>query len=227
MDAALTVVDEHGIDALTLAAVAQRTGVATPSLYKHVAGLGELKTLIAARVMGDMTRHFTAAVLGRSGDDAVRALLDTYRDVVRRHPARYAAVPLDPLHDPALARPGDELFDVVLATLRGYGLTGSAAVHAARCLRAVAHGFSSLEAGGGFGLPEDLDQTWNQLIAAVLTTLRPVLRPWDDEATVAGAQAAMSSSAWVVSHYAAVLGFILVALALLDLRDRAAAPATA
>src|ERR1044071_6177444 len=97
VDAALLVVDESGIDALTLAAVAQRTGVATPSLYKHVAGLGELRTLIGARVLDDMAAHFTKAVMGRSGDDAVVAVMHAYRGYVRAHPARYAAMPLVPL----------------------------------------------------------------------------------------------------------------------------------
>lgn len=171
VDAALAAVDEAGLDALTLSAVAGRTGVATPSLYKHVAGLGELRTLLGIRVLDEMTERFTAAVLGRSGDDAVAALLHAYRDYVREHPARYAAMPLDPLHDPALAAAGGWQLQVVLATLRAYGLEDSAAVHAARCLRAVAHGFASLEAGGGFGLPEDLDQTYDQLVRAVIASL--------------------------------------------------------
>jgi hypothetical protein len=99
--------------------------------------------------------------------------MHAYRDYVRRFPARYAAMPLDPLHDPALAVQGGRLLDVILAALRAYGLSGSAAIHAVRCLRAVAHGFSSLEAGGGFGLPEDLDQSYDQLVAAVMSTLGP------------------------------------------------------
>jgi AcrR family transcriptional regulator len=169
--AALAVVDEHGAGALTLAAVAQRTGVATPSLYKHVAGLPELRTLLGVRVLDDMTEHFTAAVLGRSGDDAVVALMHAYRAYVARHPARYAAAPLDPLHDPALALAGRRLLEVVFAALRGYGLADSAAIHATRCLRAVAHGFASLESNGGFGLPEDLDETYDQLISLVLAGL--------------------------------------------------------
>ncbi|HEY0452605.1 TetR-like C-terminal domain-containing protein [Actinophytocola sp.] len=171
VDAALAVIDEHGSDGLTLAAVAARTGVATPSLYKHVAGLGELRVLLGIRVLEEMTERFTAAVLGRSRDDAVSALMRAYRDYVTEYPARYASMPLDPLHDPGLAAAGGKLLEVVFATLRGYGLTDSAAVHTTRCLRAVAHGFASLEAGGGFGLPEDLDQTYDQLIDTVLAGL--------------------------------------------------------
>lgn len=171
VEAAMAVVDELGEGALTLAAVAQRTGVATPSLYKHVAGLGELRTLVGARVIEDMAEGFTRAVLGRSGDDAVVALMHAYRAYVKAHPARYAAAPVDPLHDPALADAGRKLLDVVLGALRGYDLAPSEAIHATRCLRAVAHGFASLEAGGGFGLPEDLDQTYDQLVGVMIAAL--------------------------------------------------------
>ena len=47
LDAALAVVDNAGPDALTLAAVAGRTRVAPPSLYKHVGSIAELRARIA------------------------------------------------------------------------------------------------------------------------------------------------------------------------------------
>lgn len=171
VEAALTVVDEHGLAALTLAAVAGRTGVAAPSLYKHVRSVAELGTLIGARILTEMTERFTAAVMGRSGDDAVAALMRAYRAYVAENPARYAATPMDPLHDPALREAGAKQMQVILATLRGYGLEGSAAIHATRRLRVIVHGFASIEAAGGFGLPEDLDETYEQLIRMYLTDL--------------------------------------------------------
>ncbi|MDT5031055.1 MAG: hypothetical protein QOC94_1226, partial [Actinoplanes sp.] len=39
-------------------------------------------------------------------------------------------------------------------------------------LRATAHGFADLEAGGGFGMPEDIETTYDQVIAMVLRSLR-------------------------------------------------------
>src|SRR6516162_673512 len=51
----------------------------------------------------------------------------------------------------------------------------------------------------------------------------PVLRPWHDEGTVAGATASMSSTAWVAAHFFAMLGFILIPLGLLALRGALAA----
>jgi AcrR family transcriptional regulator len=171
VEAALRVVDERGPDALTLAAVAERTGVAAPSLYKHVGSLADLRTHLASRLLDELAERLAAAALGRSGDDAVTALMYAYRGYVQDHPNRYAALPADPLHDPALTTAGDKLLGVVLAVLRAYRLSDSDAVHAVRCLRATVHGFASIEAAGGFGLAEDVDETYDRLIRMVLDTL--------------------------------------------------------
>lgn len=172
VDAALELVDEHGVEALTLAAVAARTGVATPSLYKHVASLGELKGQVGVRLIEDMTARFTDAVLGLSGDEAVRVLMHSYRAYVQEHPKRYSAMPMDPLHDELQRAAGLKFMEVLLATLRAFGLEGSDAVHATRRLRVVVHGFASIESSGGFGLPEGLDDTYDQLVRMYLTDLR-------------------------------------------------------
>lgn len=171
VDAALRVVDERGPDGLTLAAVADRTGVAAPSLYKHVGSLADLRTHLANRLLDELTERLAAAALGRSGDDAVTALMRAYRGYVLEYPNRYAALPADPLHEPALATAGNRLLGVILAVLRPYRLDDSAAIHAIRCLRATVHGFASIEAAGGFGLSEDIDETYDRLIRMYLHTL--------------------------------------------------------
>jgi AcrR family transcriptional regulator len=175
-DAALALVDERGLDALTLAEVAKRVGVATPSLYKHVRNLAELRDRVGVRALDGMTERCAAAVLGRSGEDAVRGGMRAYRDYVIEHPNRYAAIPQQPSLDPATIVAANRLLDVIFAILRGYGLTGPALVHATRCFRATAHGFASLQAAGGFGLPEDLDTTYDHLIRALAQSL-PTLTP--------------------------------------------------
>jgi hypothetical protein len=55
--------------------------------------------------------------------------------------------------------------------------------------------------------------------AGVLFLLYPVFRPWTDETTADGAHAAMASPAWVAAHVFAMLGFVIVPLALLALHD--------
>ncbi|MBW1598557.1 TetR/AcrR family transcriptional regulator [Streptomyces sp. JJ38] len=166
---AVRLIDDSGPAALTLGAVAQRAGVAAPSLYKHVGGLAQLRLLISVRVLDELAERTAAAVLGRSGDEALAAFLHAYRAYVRTHPSRYTALQQQP--EPALDAAAGRLLDVLLAVLRGRGLRGSVAVHAARCLRSAAHGFAVLEAADGFGLPEDLDTSYTVLVGALTAGL--------------------------------------------------------
>jgi hypothetical protein len=62
-------------------------------------------------------------------------------------------------------------------------------------------------------------------LAGLLFLLYPAVRPWHDESTVDGAVASLGSSAWVAAHLFAMLGFVLVAIALPALRP-AGSPAT-
>jgi hypothetical protein len=126
---------------------------------------------VAARVLAEMTEVATAAILGLSGDAAVAALMRRLRAYGAEHPARYLSVPPDPMHDPALAQPAARLVGVFLAVLRAYDLHGAAAIHATRRLRVIVHGSASIESAGGFGLAEDPDQTYDQLIQMYLASL--------------------------------------------------------
>ena len=176
VDAAIDLVDAEGPDALTLTALAKHAGVATPSLYKHVPSLAALRDLIALRVVEDLRETIASAVLGRSHDDAIRAAMSAYRAYIVAHPQRYALFPQAPPENPRLAAAAAGLLDVVLAVLSGYGLDGAAEVHAARTFRTVVHGFASLEAAGGFGLPVDLDATYDHLVRSLIDGIRRLAR---------------------------------------------------
>jgi hypothetical protein len=90
---------------------------------------------------------------------------DAYRAYALSHPGSYAALQLaSDVSDSEAAR---ELVDVVVAVLRGYGLEGIDAIHGVRAIRAALHGFVVLEAGAGFGLPLDLDESYARLVATL------------------------------------------------------------
>ena len=52
----------------------------------------------------------------------------------------------------------------MVTVLTDLGVTGPDTVHAVRQFRALMHGFVTLEAGGGFGLPESVDETFARLV---------------------------------------------------------------
>jgi AcrR family transcriptional regulator len=161
-----------GWERLSLAELAQRLGVRTPSLYKHVGGLPALRRELALLGAGELAARLGDAAVGRAAEDAVRAIADAYRRFAQEHPGLYAASLAAPTegdaeHQAAAAR----IIDVVMRVLSAFRLEGEDALHAIRLLRSMMHGFVSLDAAGGFGLPLDLDDTYNRLIDLFLLGL--------------------------------------------------------
>ena len=173
VDAAVELVDEKGPGALTLAAVARRTGVATPSLYKHVDSLEALHQKVSARVTGELANVLANAIAGRSGEDAVRSLAHAYRDYALSHPGRYSLTQRVPdVRDPEHLAASERAVQSVFAALRGFGLAGDDAIDATRLARSALHGFVSLEIDDGFGLPQDVGHSFECLVSALNVSLR-------------------------------------------------------
>jgi AcrR family transcriptional regulator len=173
VEAAAAIADAEGLDALTLARLAAELGVQSPSLYAHVAGLPDLRRRLAARGARELAQTLGAAAAGRAAGDALAGIAAAYRDYAREHPGTYTAAQRAGDLDPADGAP---VVEVVLAVLRGYGLEGDDAVHAARIVRSALHGFAALETGEGFGIPLDLDETFARLVTVLdqgLTSPRP------------------------------------------------------
>ena len=171
---AAVVADEVGLERLTLAAVAQRCGVTLPGLYKHVDGLEAVKRDIAVLAVRELTGALAAATAGVTGRESLFALAAAYRTYAAAYPGRYAAGVRAPASgDAEHAAVGAQAIAILAAALKGYGLEGSDLVHGIRMLRVTCHGLVSLEAAGGFGLPESLDDTFERLLDALDAALRP------------------------------------------------------
>lgn len=181
-EAGAMLVDEIGFAQLSMGLVAERLGVKTPSLYKHVTSQADLAhriAVLAATEVGDAIRDATQ---GRAGGDALAAAAQAMRTYVREHPGRYAAVnsarpdgPDDPFI-PASTRALSSLS----AVLRGYHLDPAQEVHALRMLRSMLHGFSTLEVAGGFQYDTDADDSFTWMITFIdrgLQATTPTPRP--------------------------------------------------
>jgi AcrR family transcriptional regulator len=170
--AAAKIADEHGWDALTLARVAKKLRIRSPSLYNHVGGLEGLRRELKLLALRDLNTALSRATIGKSRDDAVRGLAAAYRAFVQRHPGTYAATMVAaPKNDPAMEAAASHIVETILSVLHGYGLDRSEGIHAIRALRSTVHGFASLEIAGGFGIPLDVDKSFEWLVSALLAGL--------------------------------------------------------
>ncbi len=165
-EAGAVLVDEVGFDRLSMGLLAERLGVKTPSLYKHVDSLADLAhriAVLAATELGDAIRDATQ---GRADSDALAAAAGAMRTYAREHPGRYVAVNSARLagYDDPLVPARGRLLDSFAAVLRGYRLDSGQEIHALRMLRSMMHGFAALEVAGGFQIDTDVDDSFAWLI---------------------------------------------------------------
>lgn len=165
--------DEVGFAGLTMGLLAERLGVRTPSLYKHVESLEAVQRGIGLQATRDIGAVLARAAVGRSGPDAVRAIADAYRQWVLDHPGCYAATVHAPgPEDEEYLAVADEAVQVLFDAIAGFTLTGDRAIDAVRALRTIIHGFVSLEIGGAFQVQRDPTASYRFLVDALVTGLQ-------------------------------------------------------
>lgn len=165
LETAIPLANAHGIDALTLAPIAEQLGIRIPSLYNHINGLPGLRYQLALWGLRELTDRLRRAAVGKTRGDAVMSIAHSYRAFVHEHPGIYPLTVRAPAPDEIeLAAQAKELVEIVFAVLASFDLPPDEFVHATRGLRSLIHGFATLESAGGFALAEDKDESYNRLV---------------------------------------------------------------
>lgn len=174
--AAADLADEVGIERLTMGMLAERLGVKTPSLYKHVGGLDDLTHRIAVLAMTELADAVRDAIKGLSDTEALTAAARTMRAFVNQRPGRYiagnTARPISA--DDSLGVAKNRLLESFASVLHGYNLDPSNELHALRMLRSALHGFATLENSDGFQLDEDVDASFGWMVGLLDQGLRSI-----------------------------------------------------
>lgn len=167
VDAAAEIADTQGINAATLTHLAKQLGVRPPSLYKHVDGVDAIRRALAVRGLREANARLQQASIGKARDEALFALAHAYWQFARERPGLYAASQrAAKTGENDIAAAGEALLGTVAAVLSGYGIKGDDALHATRGLRAIIHGFVSLDAAGGFRMKLNLNESFDRLLGA-------------------------------------------------------------
>ena len=174
VEAGRDLLEEHGLDAVTMAAVAARVGVKAPSLYKHVRDRGALVGLIVADTARELTRVLNAAAPSSHSDPerALRAIATAYRRFARSRPRASSLLFAD--LGPDLVVPLDDLAAAAqpLVEVTGALVGVDRALSAARALTAFVHGFTSMETAGVFRLGRGVDDAYATGIDALIRGLQ-------------------------------------------------------
>lgn len=170
LQTAVWIADRDGLEAASLGAVARELGIKTPSLYNHVDGLDGLRRQMALRAADSLTEAFRNAVEGLTGTEALMALAGAHRSFAMERPGLYQSLLPAPLPEDdaelynAMAQP----VALIAGVLGEMGVDRGESVHLIRTLRAVIHGFVDLEMKGGYGMPVDVDVSYQTALRTVI-----------------------------------------------------------
>lgn len=171
--AAVEIADQQGLNKVTLAKVADRLGIQSPSLYTHVEGMAGLRRALQLHAARELTTSFRKSIAHRDGVEALRAIAHAYREFAVDHHGLFDS--LLPAPKPgeddeiytALAEPAMIVADIVTSL----GVASDQVIPTVRALRATVHGFTVLEHSGGFGMPHDIDASFENTLDLILTPL--------------------------------------------------------
>ena len=175
IEAAVQLLNSEGTDALTLNRLAAELGIRPPSLYNHIDGLPGLHkelSILNARQLAD---RLSEAAIGKGGPDLFMDVAQAFRSYVKENPGLYLstlrASGTQAAPDPALMHEEERALKIGLAVMASLGLQGEDGVHAVRAFRSMVHGFATLEIAGGFGMPQDCDESFRRMVDALANGL--------------------------------------------------------
>jgi AcrR family transcriptional regulator len=142
LDAALELVDDAGLDALSMRRLGQALGVEAMSLYNHVANKDAILDGLVARVLAQV------ALPAPNGDweEELRRCSVSLHEALRQHPWACSLV-MAPASGPEALEARMRYIDALLHTLRAAGFTPEQAYHAYHAIDGATVGFTMWELG--------------------------------------------------------------------------------
>ena len=178
VDAAVVLLNTEGSKALTLNHLADELGIRTPSLYNHIDGLPGLQKELAVLNAKQLADHMGEAAVGKGGPELFMDVAQAFRSYVKENPGLYMATlrasGAQATPDPDLMREEERALKVALAVMSSLGLNGEDAIHAVRAYRSMIHGFATLEVAGGFGMPQDCDESFRRMVNGMTAGLKEI-----------------------------------------------------
>lgn len=166
---AAEIADNDGVEGITLAALAAKLGVRSPSLYNHINGLQDLRTELAIYGLDQLYKVMSTAAEGMNRDEAIHAMGLAYVDFARSRPGLYETTLRAPeTANRELVIASENILRIIINVIKDYELGEEGEIHAVRGLRSILHGFASLEQKGGFGMPLDSNVSLNRLISTFI-----------------------------------------------------------
>lgn len=172
LKAARALVERHGVDGLSMQALATKVGIRAPSLYNRFADRDAIIDRLTLVAMGELLAALNTIADGGAAEAELGKVAHVYRDFAHRHPHLYRLLFVDRQGSAALHE--GRLAAVQPLFVRLQQLVPKAKIlPAARTLVAYLHGFVSMELEGAFQLGGDVDEAFGFGVKTIVAALVP------------------------------------------------------
>lgn len=176
--AAAAWIDQFGTKDFSMRALAESLNVKAASLYNHVPGMDVLMMEVCAYALELQRDWELAAIRGMTGDDAITALAEAYRQFAREHRQLYRLIMTTAASwGEALGERSRCLVEPFMQVLEPTPLSQEEKIHWQRVFRGMVHGFVSQEDAGFFShLPAAVEDSFHTAVVCYIDGLKQAQR---------------------------------------------------
>lgn len=152
VEKAAQVANEQGISNVNIKTLAEYIGIKPPSLYKYIDGIEELFEEMMLHGWKLLEEQLYKDVIGKSGDDAVKAMCDAYYTFAVNNPGVFASMENYNRYSSEKTREATQgICKITSKIFSAYKLTNEQMMHLVRTFRGFLQGYMMLVVNGSFG----------------------------------------------------------------------------
>lgn len=178
VQAASDIVDEKGLNHLSLKVVAEKLNIKTPSLYNHIDSFDDLLRAVAHNGMQKMNMQMKQAAIGTTGIAAIQAVSIEYLNYMIAHPGVYETIQWATWHGTEeTAAIFDDYLSLLTTLIQSCHFDPAQTDEIRAMLTGMIHGYTTLQLSYAFSDPNKVQHNLCNALDVLLTGIQKKYHP--------------------------------------------------
>lgn len=167
------IVNEIGLDNLSLKLIAKNLNIKSPSLYNHISSLEEVKEKLMLYGWKQMEEKIIDSTIGVSGYDALRNMCNAFYEYAINNRGVFTAMLwYNKYKNEELNIATTKLFNIIFKILKPLNISNDNINHIIRTLRSFLEGFSLLVNNNAFGNPISIKDSFDLSLEIIINGIK-------------------------------------------------------
>lgn len=167
------IVNEIGLDNLSLKLIAKNLNIKSPSLYNHISSLEEVKEKLMLYGWKQMEEKIIDSTIGVSGYDALRNMCNAFYEYAINNRGVFTAMLwYNKYKNEELNIATTKLFNIIFKILKPLNISDDNINHIIRTLRSFLEGFSLLVNNNAFGNPISIKDSFDLSLEIIINGIK-------------------------------------------------------